>query len=159
MPIERTLVLIKPDGMKRRLAGLAIDRLDNAGFEMVGAKMVSVTDELARKHYALLEGQGVFAVKEKFEQLISFMKGDFHGVSKRRILALVYQGENAVKGVRAVVGATNPEDAAPGTIRGAFGRICRTHGYYENVAHASGSLEEAGREIKIWFKPGEIVED
>ncbi|MFA6433428.1 MAG: nucleoside-diphosphate kinase [Elusimicrobiales bacterium] len=158
MSIEKTLVLIKPDGMKRRLAGLAIDRLDNSGLEMVGAKMVSVTDALAREHYALLKGKGVFALKEKFEQLISFIKGDFHGVSKRRVLALVYQGENAVQGVRAVVGATNPEEAAPGTIRGAFGRICRTHGYYENVVHASGNLEEAAREIKIWFKPGEILE-
>ena len=158
MPIERTLILIKPDGMKRRLAGLSIDRLDNAGFEMMGAKMVSVTDELARKHYALLEGQGVFADKTKYEQLISFIKGDFHGVSKHRVLAMVYQGENAVKGVRAVVGATNPETAAPGTIRGAFGRICSKQGYYENVVHASGNPEEAEREIKIWFQPGEIVE-
>ena len=158
MPIERTLILIKPDGMKRRLAGLAIDRLDNAGFEMMGAKMVSVTDKLAREHYALLEGQGVFADKNKFEQLISFIKGDFHGVSKHRVLAMVYQGENAVKGVRAVVGATNPENAEPGTIRGSFGRICSKHGYYENVVHASGNPEEAEREIKIWFKPGEIVE-
>ncbi len=158
MPIERTLILIKPDGMKRRLAGLAIDRLDNAGFDMMGAKIVSVTDELARKHYALLEGQGVFADKAKFEQLISFIKGDFHGVYKHRVLAMVYQGENAVKGVRAAVGATNPENAAPGTIRGAFGRICSKQGYYENVVHASGNPEEAEREIAIWFKPGEIVE-
>lgn len=157
MAIEKTLVLIKPDGMKRRLAGLAIDRLDNSGFEMVGAKMVSVTEELAHKHYALLEGQGVFAAKEKYDQLINFIKGDYHGVSKRRVLALVYQGENAVKGIRAVVGATDPEAAAPGTIRGAFGRICRKYGYYENVVHASGNPEEADREIKIWFKPGEIV--
>jgi len=158
MPIERTLILIKPDGMKRRLAGLAIDRLDNAGFDMMGAKIVSVTDELARKHYALLEGQGVFADKAKFEQLISFIKGDFHGVYKHRVLAMVYQGENAVKGVRAAVGATTPENAAPGTIRGAFGRICSKQGYYENVVHASGNPEEAEREIAIWFKPGEIVE-
>ncbi len=159
MPIEKTLVIIKPDGMKRKLAGLAIDRLDNSGFEMIGAKMVSVTDKLAREHYALLEGHGVFAAKEKFEQLISFIKGDFHRVTKHRVLALVYQGENAVKGVRAVVGATDPEDAAPGTIRGAFGRICHKHGYYENVVHASGNPEEAKREIKIWFDPGEILED
>jgi len=158
MAIERTLILIKPDGMKRHLSGLSIDRLENAGFEMVAAKVVSVTEELARKHYALLEGQGVFKEKAKFEQLISFIKGDFHGVSKRRMLAMVYQGENAVKGVRAVVGSTNPEEAASNTIRGAFGRICRKHGYYENVVHASGNIEEADREIKIWFKQEEILE-
>jgi len=158
MAIEKTLVIVKPDGMKRHLTGLAIDRLDNTGYEMVAAKVVPVTDELARKHYALLEGVGVFKSKEKFEQLISFIKGDFHGVSKRRVVALVYQGENAVKGIRAAVGATDPEVAAPNTIRGAFGRICRTHGYYENVVHASGNPEEAAREIAIWFRPGEILE-
>jgi len=157
MAIERTLVLIKPDGMQRHLAGLAIDRLDNTHLEMVAAKVVSVSEELARRHYALLEGQGVFADKAKYDQLINFIKGDYHGVSKSRVIALVYQGENAVKGIRAAVGATNPEDAAPDSIRGAFGRICRKHGYYENVVHASGNVEEAEREIKIWFKPEDIV--
>ncbi|OGS12323.1 MAG: hypothetical protein A2234_01675 [Elusimicrobia bacterium RIFOXYA2_FULL_58_8] len=156
--MERTLVLIKPDGMQRHLAGLAIDRLDNTHLEMVAAKVVSVTEELARKHYALLEGQGVFADKARFNQLISFIKGDYHGVSKRRVIALVYQGEDAVKVIRAAVGVTNPEDASPDSIRGAFGRVCRKHGYYENVVHASGNPEEAAREIAIWFKPGDIVE-
>ena len=157
MAIERTLVLIKPDGMQRHLAGLAIDRLDNTHLEMVAAKVVSVTEKLAREHYALLEGQGVFADKAMFDKLINFIKGDYHGVSKRRVLALVYQGENAVKGIRAAVGATNPEDASPDTIRGAFGRVCRKHGYYENVVHASGNVEEAEREINIWFKPEDII--
>ena len=157
MAIERTLVLIKPDGMQRHLAGLAIDRLDNTHLEMVAAKVVSVTEELARKHYALLEGQGIFADKARFDTLIDFLKGDHHGVSKRRVLALVYQGENAVKGIRAAVGVTNPEEASPDTIRGAFGRVCRKHGYYENVVHASGNVEEAEREINIWFEPEEIV--
>lgn len=157
MAIERTLVLIKPDGMQRHLAGLAIDRLDNTHLEMVAAKVVSVSEKLARTHYALLEGQGVFADKAKYDQLIGFIKGDYHGVSKRRVIALVYQGENAVKGIRAAVGSTNPEDASPDSIRGAFGRICRKHGYYENVVHASGNVEEAEREIGIWFKPEEIV--
>ncbi len=157
MAIERTLVLIKPDGMQRHLTGLSIDRLDNTGYEMVAAKVVSVTEELARRHYALLEGHGVFTDKAKYEQLINFIKGDFHGVSRRRVVALIYQGENAVKGIRTVVGATNPEDADPCTIRGAFGRICRKHGYFENVVHASGNPEEAEREIGIWFKPEEIV--
>jgi nucleoside-diphosphate kinase len=157
MAIERTLVLIKPDGMQRHLAGLAIDRLDNTHLDMVGAKVVSVTEKLAREHYALLEGQGVFADKAKYEQLINFLKGDFHGVSYRRVIAMVYKGENAVKGIRAAVGATNPEDASPDTIRGAFGRICRKHGYFENVVHASGNVEEAEREIAIWFKQDELV--
>jgi len=156
MPLERTLILIKPDGMKRRLAGLAIDKLENSGYEMTAAKVVSVTDELARKHYALLEGKGYFADPKNFEALVSFIKGDLHGVSHRRVLAMVYSGENAVKGIRAVVGDTNPEKAAPGTIRGSFGRIT-TANVFENVVHASGTPEEAEREISIWFKPGEIV--
>lgn len=157
MATERTLVLIKPDGMQRHLAGLAIDRLDNTHLEMAAAKVVAVTEALARRHYALLEGQGVFADKARFNQLINFIKGDYHGVSKRRVIALVYQGENAVKVIRAAVGVTNPEEASPDSIRGAFGRVCRKHGYYENVVHASGNVEEAEREIGIWFKPEEIV--
>ena len=157
MAIERTLVLVKPDGMQRHLAGLSIDRLDNTHLEMIGAKVVSVTEKLAREHYALLEGKGVFEDKARFDQLINFIKGDYHGVSKRRVVALVYQGENAVKGILAAVGATNPEEASPDSIRGAFGRICRKYGYFENVVHASGNVEEAEREIKIWFKPEEMV--
>jgi len=152
MPIEETLVLIKPDGMKRHLAGLAIDRLEGSDFELVGAKVVSVTDELARQHYALLKNEPYF------EKAVMFIRGDYHNVSNRRVLALVYRGENAIKAVRAVVGATSPEDAIPGTIRNSFGRINSKEGYFENVVHASGNPAEAEREIKIWFKPGELVE-
>ncbi|HBA60819.1 MAG TPA: nucleoside-diphosphate kinase [Elusimicrobia bacterium] len=155
--MERTLVLIKPDGMQRHLAGLSIDRLENTHLELIGVKIVSVTDKLAREHYALLEGKGPFVDKTLYERLINFIKGEYHGDPKRRVLALVYQGENAVQGIRKAVGATNPEDASPDSIRGAFGRICRKHGYYENVAHASGNVEEAEREIAIWFKPEEIL--
>ncbi|MBI4802864.1 MAG: nucleoside-diphosphate kinase [Elusimicrobia bacterium] len=149
--MEKTLILIKPDGMRRRLAGLSIDRLDNAGFELIGAKVVSVTEKLAREHYALLKDQPFF------EELIKYIRGDFHGVSNRRVLALVYRGEDAIKAVRGVVGATNPEQAAPDTIRGTFGRIT-TRGQFENVVHASGNAEDAEREIKLWFEPGELVE-
>ena len=149
MAVEKTLILVKPDGMKRRLSGIVVDRLENAGFEMVAAKIVSVTEDLAREHYALLKDMPFFP------NLIQFIKGDFHGVSDRRVLAMVYKGENAVKGIRAVVGATNPEQAAPGTIRGSFGRL--SQGNFENVVHASGNLEEADREIKIWFKTDEVV--
>ena len=152
MPTEKTLIMIKPDGMKRHLAGLAIDRLENAGFELIGAKVVPVTDKLAREHYDLLK------TTPYYEKAIAFLRGDFHDVSNHRVLALVYRGENAIKGVRAVVGATSPEEAAPGTIRNAFGRINSKAGYYENVVHASGNAMEADRELKIWFKPAELVE-
>lgn len=151
MAVEKTLVLIKPDGIRRRLAGLAIDRLDNSGFEMIGAKVVSVTEKLAREHYKLLES------KPFYENLIRYMVSDYDKVSGRRVLALVYRGENAILGIREVVGATNPEEAAPGTIRGSFGKIA-PQGHMENVVHASGDAEDAKRELKLWFKPGELVE-
>jgi len=157
MAIEKTLVLVKPDGMQRHLAGLAIDRLENTHMELIGAKIATVTDKLAREHYALLEGKGPFVNKQLFEHLINFIKGEYHGDPKHRVLALVYQGENAVQNIRTAVGATNPEDASPDTIRGAFGRICHKHGYFENVVHASGNTEEAEREIAIWFKPEETI--
>lgn len=156
MAFERTLVLVKPDGMQRRLAGLIIDRLEATGLEMAAAKVVSVTDELARKHYALLEGKGYFSKPENFEALISFIKGELHNVTHHRVIAMVYQGENAVKTVRATVGDTNPEKAAGGTIRGSFGRIT-TKNVFENVIHASGTSEEGEREISVWFKPEEVI--
>lgn len=149
MAIEKSLILVKPDGMKRKLSGIVVDRLENAGFDIVAAKIVTVTEELAREHYALLKDMPFFP------GLIQFIKGDLHGVPGRRVLAMVFKGENAVKGIRAVVGATNPEQAVPGTIRGSFGRICQ--GNFENVVHASGNIEEADREVKIWFRPEEIV--
>ena len=127
MAFERTLILVKPDGMQRKLAGLIIDRLEATGLEMAAAKVVSVTDELARKHYALLEGKGYFADPKNFEALISFIKGDLHNVSHHRVIALVYQGENAVNNV------------------------------FENVIHASGTPEEGEREISVWFRPDEII--
>lgn len=151
MAIEKTLILIKPDGMRRQLAGLAIDRLDHAGFEMIGAKIVSVTEQLAREHYKLLEG------KPFFPNLIRFMTSEYDKVSNSRVLALVYRGENAIRAIREVLGATNPEDAAPGTIRCSFGKLA-PQGHYANVVHASGNSEDAERELKLWFGPGELVE-
>src|SRR5687768_14635771 len=110
MAIEQTLILIKPDGTARHLTGLAIDRLDAAGLTMVAAKMVSVSEKLAREHYKSLSD------KPFFEGLIKYIRGEFHGFKDHRVLAMVYRGENAIKKVREVAGATNPEQAAPGTI-------------------------------------------
>lgn len=151
MAKEKTLILIKPDAAYRRLTGLIIDRLENSGFEMVAAKLVKVTDELARKHYEALKDQPFF------ENLIKYIKGEFHGIKNNKILALVYSGENAISEIRRIVGSTNPEEAEPWTIRGSFGRIT-TKGRYENVIHASANKEDAEREIKLWFKDEEIIE-
>jgi nucleoside-diphosphate kinase len=150
MAIEQTLILIKPDGAKRRLTGLTIDRLEAAGLTLSGSKVVSVTEELAKEHYAFLKD------KPFFPNLIQYIRGEFHDIKDNRILAMVWEGEGAVALVRKIAGATNPEEAAPGTIRGSFGRLT-TDGQFENVIHASGNVEEAEREVKIWFTPDEIV--
>lgn len=150
MAIEQTLILIKPDGAKRRLTGLAIDRLDAAGLTLVGAKVVSVSEKLAKEHYKDL------ADKPFFPNLIRYIRGEFHKIPDQRILAMVYEGEGAIALVRKIAGATNPEQAEPGTIRGSFGRIT-TEGQFENVIHASGNAADAAREIALWFKAGEVV--
>lgn len=151
MTMEKTLILIKPDGISRKLTGLTIDRLDNAGFEMIGAKVVSMSEDFARKHYAGLKDEPFF------ETLIKFIQGKFHKTYKHKIVAMVYQGENAIAAVRETVGATNPEDANPTSIRGSLGRVS-TSGYYENVVHASGNAQDADMEIKLWFKPEELLD-
>jgi len=150
MAIEQTLVLVKPDGAKRRLTGLVFDRLEAAGLVLAGAKLVSVTERLAREHYKEHEG------KPFFEGLIRYIRGEFHGIPHHRVLALVFEGEGAVALTRKVSGATNPEKAEPGTLRGSFGRVT-TDGQIENVLHASGNPADAEREIKLWFSPEEIL--
>ena len=88
--------------------------------------------------------------------MIKYIRGLLHDIPDSRVLALVYEGEDAIGRVRKVAGATNPEEAAPGTIRGSFGRIS-SKGQMENVLHASGNAEEAEFEVKLWFRPGEII--
>jgi len=147
MSDQQTLVLIKPDGLAKSLTGNILTELSDTGLILVGAKIVQVTHELAEEHYQHLS-------EEKFfDELIRYIMGEFH---VKRVLALVYHGENAIVNVRDVVGATNPEQAAPHTIRGKFGRIT-TRGVFENVVHASESEKEAEREIKLWFRPEELV--
>lgn len=150
MSTEQTLILIKPDGAFRKLTGLTIDRLDASGLEMVAAKMICVSEALAREHYKSLSD------KPFFEELIKYIRGTYHGIKDNRIFACVYRGENAIKKVREVAGATNPEAAAPGTIRGSFGRIT-TQQRFENVIHASSDPSDAAREVSLWFKKEEIL--
>ncbi|MBI2208437.1 nucleoside-diphosphate kinase [Candidatus Woesearchaeota archaeon] len=148
MSVQQTLVLIKPDGIAKSLTGNILTELSDTGLILVGAKIVQVTRELAEEHYQHLS-------EEKFfDELIRYIMGEFH---VKRVLALIYHGENAIAKVRDVVGATNPEQAHPSTIRGKFGRIT-TKGVFENVVHASESEKEAEREIKLWFRPGELIQ-
>ena len=148
MGIEQTLVLIKPDGLKKSLTGNILTRLSETRLEIAGAKIVRVTRELAEEHYTLLRDRPFF------EELIQYIMGQFH--ERRKVMALVYHGEDAIQKVRTICGATNPEEAEPASIRGAYGRIT-TSGIYENAIHASANPEEAEREIKLWFSPEELV--
>jgi nucleoside-diphosphate kinase len=144
---QQTLVLIKPDGLKKSLTGNVLTRLSETKLDIVGAKIVQVSKELAEEHYAMLKD------KPFFEDLIKYIMGDYH---KKKVMALVYWGDDAINKVRKICGSTNPEEADPVSIRGAYGRIT-TKGVYENVIHASANEADAEREIKLWFHPDDII--
>lgn len=147
---EATLVLIKPDGLKKSLTGNILTRLSETKLDIAAACIKHVSTELAKRHYQAL------ADKPFFEDLIQYIRGELH--EKRKVMAMVYYGEGAINKVRQLAGATNPEEADSVSIRGQFGRIT-TKGVYENVIHASANTEDAEREIKLWFEPEEIIVD
>jgi len=150
MAMERTLVLIKPDALKRKLTGLVLDRLEHAGLDIVGVKLVRLTEELVREHYKTLRD------KPYYENAVKFLTGRLSGMECPKSFAFIYQGDDAIARVRDIAGATNPEEAEPCTLRGSFGRI-HHEGYYENVIHASSDPKEAEREIAVWFKKEEVL--
>jgi nucleoside-diphosphate kinase len=150
MNVEQTLVIIKPDGLIKSLTGNILSRLSETKLIIIGSKIVQVTEELAKEHYKHLSD------KPFFGELVHYIMGDVHNT--HRVMALIYQGEMAISKVRDIVGDTNPEKANPVSIRGSYGRITTT-GVFENVVHASSSTEDAEHEIKLWFKPFEIVGD
>jgi nucleoside-diphosphate kinase len=133
MAVERTLVLVKPDAVRRGLCGEIIARLERRGLVLRGAKLVQVDEELAGAHYAEHRGKDFFA------GLVSF-------ITSGSTLALVIEGESAVTVVRTTMGATDPAKAAPGTIRGDLGLSMP-----DNLVHGSDSLESAKRELTLWF--------
>lgn len=146
---EQTLILIKPDAISKKLTGIILDRIEHLALDMKAAKVTAVTEKLAEEHYANLSGQPFLP------SVIKFMRGDFNDIKDHRIYAFVYEGENAISKIRQALGATDPSKAEPSTIRGAFG--CFKDGVMQNCVHASGSPEDAKREIALWFKPEEIV--
>jgi nucleoside-diphosphate kinase len=150
MAEEATLVIIKPDGLKKSLTGNILTRLSETRLKIVAARVMRVSRELAEKHYAHL------SKKPFFEELVRYITGELHG--DNRVLALVYWGEKAIDKIHDLAGATNPEQAVPTTIRGQYGRIL-TSGVFENVIHTSAEPGEAEREIKLWFEPHDIVLD
>ena len=147
---QATLILIKPDGLKKSLTGNILTRLSETRLEIVAAKMARVSKALAEEHYKHLKG------KPFFEDLMQYIQGELH--ERRKVMALVYWGDEAIKKCRELAGATNPEEAEPTSIRGSYGRIT-TSGVYENVIHVSSNAGEAEREIKLWFQPEEIIVD
>jgi nucleoside-diphosphate kinase len=147
---QAALILIKPDGLKKSLTGNILTRLSETKLEIVAAKIVRVSQELAEEHYRHLKDKPFFA------ELTKYLLGELH--NRRKVMALIYWGEDAIAKCRQVAGATNPEEADPTSIRGSYGRIT-TKGVYENVIHVSSNEGEAEREIKLWFCPDEIIVD
>ena len=158
--IEKTLVLIKPDGLLKSLTGNILTTLSEAKLKIVASKVVKVSRELAERHYKDLKNNQIKKHGEErgleiFENTLNYIQGKFH---TERVLALVYSGEDAVNKIRYLAGETNPEKAHPTSIRGKYGRINSETQIFENVVHCSESVGEAEREIALWFRPEEIVE-
>lgn len=147
---QAVLIVIKPDGLKKSLTGNILTRLSETKLEIVAAKMVRASRELAIEHYQHLKDQPFF------EELIKYIQGEFH--DRRKVMALIYWGDDAIAKCRQLAGATNPEEAESTSIRGSYGRIT-TSGVYENVVHVSANEADAEREIKLWFYPEEIIVD
>lgn len=138
--MQRTLILFKPDAVQRRLAGKLLTRLEDKGLKIVGLKMLKVTKELSRQHYAE-------HVEKKFYPLLEQF------ITSGPVIALVAEGPKAVQVVRGMMGPTNGAEAAPGTIRGDFG-VSRQM----NLMHGSDSPEAAAKEIAVYFKPEELLD-
>lgn len=148
MAAQATLVIIKPDAIQKALTGSVVARLDQLRLEIIAAKMSRVPRSLAEEHYKHIKD------KPFFEDTVRHLMGALHAVSA--VLALVYWGEDAIERIRQLAGATNPEKAQPWSIRGGMGRNLAT-GLMENVLHASSDPAEAEREIRLWFRPQELL--
>ena len=149
---EQCLVLIKPDGIQKGLVGEVISELSKTGLEIIGIKIIEVSKEHAEKHYASLKERK----PQIFEETIKYITGHYH---VKKVIAIVYSGDDAINKIRDAAGKTNPEEAHPTSIRGKYGRIHSKTGVFENVMHASDSKENAEAEIKLWFSPSELIQN
>lgn len=140
MASEKTLILLKPDAIQRRLIGSILGRIENKGFKIVGLKMLRVTPELARAHYAEHVNKPFYPNLESF-------------ITAAPVVALVVEGPQAISVMRGMMGSTNGREAAPGTIRGDFGTSRQM-----NLIHGSDGPEAAAREIDIYFRKEELCE-
>jgi nucleoside-diphosphate kinase len=138
--MEKTLVLVKPDGVQRGLMGEVISRLERRGLRLVAAKFIQVSTELAESHYAVHKGK-------------TFYDGLIRYITSAPVMAMVWEGPKAVVAVRQTMGSTRPTEAAPGTLRHDFAlEVGR------NLTHASDSPENGELEVALWFKPIELVQ-
>ncbi|MBK4203439.1 nucleoside-diphosphate kinase [Bacillus spizizenii] len=137
--MEKTFIMVKPDGVQRQLIGDILSRFERKGLQLAGAKLMRVTEPMAEKHYA--EHQG----KPFFGELVEF-------ITSGPVFAMVWEGENVIEVTRQLIGKTNPKEALPGTIRGDYGMFVG-----KNIIHGSDSLESAEREINIFFTNEELV--
>jgi len=136
--LERSLVFVKPDGVKRGLIGEVISRFEKKGFKIIGMKMIQFTKELADKHYE------EHINKPFYPNLLKY-------ILKGPVVVFVVEGKDCVQIIRKMMGATKPTDALPGTIRGDF-----ANNITENIIHGSDSIERAKKEIKLFFKDNEL---
>ncbi|MBQ9796032.1 MAG: nucleoside-diphosphate kinase [Clostridia bacterium] len=139
--MERTFVAIKPDGVKRGLIGKILERIENKSYKIIAMKLINVTPEIAAKHYEEHFG------KPFYEKLIKF-------ITMGPIVAMIIEGKNAIKGVRHLVGKTNPDEADDGSIRADFSSFSTM-----NLVHASDSVESAQREMNLYFNESEICDN
>ncbi|MEW6661800.1 MAG: nucleoside-diphosphate kinase [Bacillota bacterium] len=136
--MERTFVMIKPDGVQRNLVGELIKRFEQKGWRLAALRMLRITREMAENHYQEHVGK-------------PFFRGLLEYITSGPVVAMVWEGKDVVAGVRKMIGATNPSEAAPGTVRGDFGiEIGR------NVIHGADSVASAAREIAIYFRPDDL---
>ncbi len=137
--MEKTFLMIKPDGVQRNLIGNIVEKFEAKGFKLVGAKLMQISDSLAGKHY------GEHKERPFFGELVEF-------ITSGPVFAMVWEGEDVIKTGRTMMGETNPKEALPGTIRGDFGLTIG-----KNVIHGSDSPESAEREINLFFNQDELV--
>ena len=137
--MERSLVLVKPDGVQRALIGEVVSRLERRGLRLVAAKFMQVSRELADTHYAIHKG------KPFYDGLISY-------ITSAPVMAMAWEGPNAVAAIRQTMGATRPTEAAPGSLRHDFALVVG-----RNLTHASDTVENAANEVALWFRQEELV--
>lgn len=137
--MEKTFLMVKPDGVQRNLVGDIVKRFESKGFKLVGAKLMNISNDLAETHY------GEHKERPFFGELVQF-------ITSGPVFAMVWEGENVITTARDMMGKTNPLEAASGTIRGDFGMTVG-----KNIIHGSDSIESAAREISLFFDESEVL--